>query len=416
MRFSLKIALRYLFSKKSTNAINIIAGISTLGIFVSAAALIIILSVFNGFESIVIQAYHPFTPDLKVSPVKGKSLAIDSTVLLQLRTLPGVENVVPVLEDKALLSYEDKQCIVTLKGVGETFAGQASLLDSAMIAGEPIVQEDTNNYALMGQGVVRALNVNVLQTFKPLTVYAPHTGSGSGLGMEGDFTRAEIYPSGSFSVQQEYDYQYVVVPLRFAAKVFRKKGYYSSLEVQADSSVSTNALRREVAGIMGDRFKVEDKYQQNEVLYKILNSERWSVYLILSFVALIAICNIIGSLTMLVIDKKKDIATLQALGSSMYRIRQIYLLEGIMIAFLGCMLGLIAGGLFAWLQQRYGFIAAVTDSTGARVNAYPVLLKVKDFVLVFSTVMGIAALASWLTVNYGLKQLGPLRESLTEPT
>lgn len=414
MSLALHIARRYLFSKKSTNAINIISGISGLGIFISSAALIIILSVFNGFEALVLDSYHSFTPDIKIIPKHGKTMLVDSSLLKQLNAVEGVAGVVQSLEEKALLNYNDQQCIASVKGLSPNFIQYNRGLDSSMIAGNLLLQADSINYALLGSGIRYGLSVNVETGFIPLAIYSPKKQLGTSINPIEEFNRMNIVPGGTFSVQQEFDSKYVLVPLRFARSLFGDPNGLSALEISINTAGEMQAVKEAVTALVaGKDMDVQDKYEQNEVLYKILNSERWAVYLILTFITIIAICNIMGSLTMLLIDKKKDIAIMQSMGASFSLIRSIYFLEGVLIATIASGAGLLAGGLFCFLQQQFGFITA-GNAQGTLVNAYPVLMHWKDFVLVILTVMGISGVATFIATQFGLSKLASIREQLAE--
>ncbi len=412
MRLAIRIAFRYLFSKKSTNAINIISGISGLGIFISSAALIIILSVFNGFEGLVLSAYDTFNPDIKISSKNAKTFAEDSVLITRLTALEGVTSVVQALEEKALISYNDRQCIATVKGFSANFIQHNRGLDSSMIAGECILQEDSENYALLGAGIRYVLSVNVETSYKPLTILFPRKGAFNSINPIEEFNQQAIYPAGAFSVQQEFDEQYVLVPLRFARTLFEKPAQLSAIEISTTSSSPIASVKKRIEELLPTgKYTVLDKYQQNELLYKILNSERWAVYAILTFIMLIAICNIIGSLTMLLIDKKKDIAILQSMGASYGLIRTIYWLEGLLIAGMAGIAGLAAGALFCYLQQRFGFIAA-GNAEGSLINAYPVLMQPADFFLVFATILGITAVATYGAIHFALRKLQSIAGTL----
>lgn len=414
MPLAFHIARRYLFSKKSTNAINIISGISGLGIFISSAALIIILSVFNGFEALVLASYHSFTPDIKVVPEHGKTMTVDSSLWKQLNDIQGVGGIVQSLEEKALLSYNDQQCIATVKGVSANFIHFNRGLDSSMSAGDLLLQEDSVNYALLGSGIRYALSVNIESGFIPLAIYSPKKQLGTSINPVEEFNRMNIMPTGAFSVQQEFDTKYVLVPLRFARSLFEESEGLSSLEISIRNAGEMQEVKEAIAErVVGMGMKVLDKYEQNEVLYKILNSERWAVYLILTFITIIAICNIMGSLTMLLIDKKKDIAIMQSMGADYGLIRSIYFLEGVLIAVIASGAGIVAGGLFCFLQQQFGFITA-GNAAGTLVNAYPVLMQWNDFVVVMLTVMTISGVATFIATRFGLSQLASIREQLAE--
>lgn len=414
MKFPFYIARRYLFSKKSTNAINIISGISVLGIFIGSGALLVILSVFNGFEGLILSLFNKFSSDIKIEVVEGKRFNPDAPVFDTLRRLPEIDFLVESLEEKALLRYEDSQHIVTLRGVSDSFL-ETHALDSLIAMGQMLLKEGDTNYAVIGSGVQAFLGLPVVKgRHAPVQVFTPKRArspaGGFSLIPSGDFNRAELYVSGVFAVQKDFDEQYAIVPLRFMRRLLQEPRDVSSLEIYLKPGTDTEAFKYKARSLLGDGFSVHNRHEQNPTLYKLLNSEKWAVYLILTFVLVIAICNIIGSLTMLVIDKKKDIAILFSMGADRSLVQQIFIAEGMLIALLGCLFGLLAGSAFCLLQQQFGLISMGQTSF---IEAYPVELRGMDFLLIFCTVFFIALIAAWFSTHQSLKSFGNVHDQLT---
>lgn len=403
MNFPFYIARRYLLAKKSTNAINIISAISVLGIFIGSAALIIILSVFNGFEGVVLSLYNSFTPQLKITPVNGKTFSADDPKLAFIKGINEISYCVETLEEKALLRYDRSQYIATVKGVNPAFM-ETGVLDTMIIRGEGVLEDGDQDFAIIGRGVEYALSLHLKGGIGAISMFSPKRKTvGFSLDPGQEFTQLDIFPSGVFSVQPEFDGQYVIVPLRFARQLFQQEKGISAMELHLQPGTNVESLQKKLQKNLGGDFVVKNRYQQNELLYKVLNSEKWAVYLILTFVLLIAICNIIGSLTMLVIDKRKDIEILKSMGAADSTIRRIFMIEGMMISLVGAVAGLILGGLFCWAQAQFGMISMGTGES-SMIHSYPVEMKVADFFLVAATVFVMAFIASWFTSKQGLKK------------
>lgn len=408
MNTPLYIAKRYLFSKKSVNAINFISGISILGVFVGSAALIIILSVFNGFEQMVLSMYNKFTPELLIEPAKGKTFDPNLPYLQSLKKDPRVAGFTEVLQEKALLRYGKSQYIGLVKGVSEDF-NQGNRLDSAIIDGSFMLRQGKENYAVIGSAVQAYLSVNIHDDFRDLEIFSPRKGVSSSINPADEFVLRTIHPAGVYEVQQQFDEQ-VLVPIRFARDLLGEEKEVSAIEINLKPGYPAEAVEKEIAQNLGEKFTVKNRNQQNQLLYKILTSEKWAVYLILTFVLIIAIFNIIGSLTMLVIDKKKDIAILNSMGAAPEMIRGIFFTEGMMISMIGCFAGMIAGLIFCLLQQKYGFIKM--NQPDMITDAYPVNLKWIDFVLVLITVSVISLIASYVSSRLSLKITSNIKEDL----
>jgi len=397
LNFPLYIARRYLVSKKSHNIINIISGISIAGVLICTAALIIVLSVFGGFERLVISLFNAFNPDLAITLNEGKTF--DSTMIPedQIRKIPGVKYLAEVIEENALVKYKDKQYIATIKGVGEDYAKMCGL-DTMMSEGKFMLQDGDRNFAVMGYGVAYYLGANLDDYVNPISIYVPRrTASFSG-GFSDAFNNEVIFPSGFFSVQQDFDIKYVILPLRYVKKLLEYDKQITGVEIGTVKGADVDRIQSQIAPLVGDKFRVKNRYQQQELLYKIMKSKKWAIFLILTFILIIATFNVIGSLSMLILDKKRDIAVLQCLGASQTKVKRIFLAEGLLVSFIGAAGGLILGGITCFLQQKFGFVKLGSANSTFVVSAYPVHMQVMDFIFVFVTVLLIGALATWYPV------------------
>ncbi|WP_169303285.1 FtsX-like permease family protein [Pedobacter cryophilus] len=408
MNTAFYIAKRYLFSKKSTNAINIISGISMLGVFVGSAALIIILSAFNGLETLVISLSNTLNPDLRIEPVKGKTFDPNNSILLSFKKNSAIANYTEVLQEKALLRYDGQQFIGQIKGVSADFLKNKEI-DSTLTQGLFLLEENGQNYAVIGSAVQYTLGVNINDHMRYLEIYSPNKRTSSGLSPSDEFVSRYLLPVGVFQSNQESDND-VIIPLNVARELLGESKNISTVEVILKNPEEAQKVKKDLQNKLGTSFIVKDRMQQNALLYKILNSEKWAVYLILTFVLLIATFNIVGSLTMLVIDKQKDIAVLNSLGADKTMIRQIFLFEGLMISFIGCVMGLLLGGIFCFLQIQYGFITMSQENMV--VSAYPITLKPMDFILVFFTVFVISFIASLISSRLSVKKFEQLKQAL----
>ncbi|MDZ7742129.1 MAG: FtsX-like permease family protein [Bacteroidota bacterium] len=397
MNFPLYIAKRYLISKKSHNIINIISGISVAGITIGTMALIIILSVFNGFENLVISLFNTFNPDLKIEIREGKTFTLDQLPSEKIKMLPGLVNFTEVVEDNALVQYNDKQHIVTIKGLGKSF--NSTSLDSMMVSGNFVLQNNGHDYAVLGAGVAYFLGVSISDFGKPLDVYVPSRTRAPSLSFENAFNQKKIMPAGVFSIQQDFDTKYVLVPIGFARELMEYRQEVSFVEVSIAEGADIQSIQQQVQKLAGDDFRVLNRFQQQELLYKIMRSEKWVSFLILTFILIIATFNLIGSLSMLILDKKKDIAVLHSMGASNRLIRKIFLLEGMMISLLGGFLGLFLGGIISWLQMEFGLIRLGSPGGSFVVDYYPVDMQFMDFLYIFITVSLIGFVSAWLPVK-----------------
>lgn len=396
MKFAYYIAKRYLVSKKSYNIINVITGVSVAGVTIGTLALIVVLSVFNGFEKVVSSLFNTFNPDIKITAAKGKTFEASTIDSSSIASLKGVAHYVEVVEENALLRNGERQHISSLKGVSHNFE-EVGAIDTMIVRGSMMLQRGKSDFAVMGYGVAYYLDININTLENAVSVYVPSKNSSS-VFLNRAFNAKKISPAGIFSIQQELDTKYVFVPLRFARDLIGYKDELTSVEIFLDKNADSKEIISEIENILGPDFKVQDRYQQEALLYKIMKSEKLAIYLILTFILIIATFNVIGSLSIIMIDKKQDISFLWNMGADKQMIRQIFYIEGMLISLIGAVAGLFLGFVIGWLQQTFGLIQL--DTTGSFVvQAYPVQMKLTDFLLVFSTVIVTGFLATIYPVN-----------------
>jgi len=401
VKLPLYIALRYLFAKKSRNAINVISSISVAGVTVGAMALIIVLSVFNGLETLVRSIFNTFDPDLKITPAEGKTFIPDSVSLNLLASVNGVACYSLCVEENALLRYGDRQFVATIKGVDGNYA-EVTGIDSSMWDGEFILRSDQGRqFAVPGIGVANYLGMRV-NFITPLNIYVPKRTGSVDLDPENAFIRNYIFPSGIYQVEQEFDSKYVFVPVDFARELLEYKSEVTSLEIKFEEGAREADVQRDVTKIFREGYIVQNKYEQQEIFYKVMRSERIAIFFILTLILIIASFSIIGSLTMLIIEKERDIGILRSLGADNMLIRKIFIFEGWLISIIGAVAGIILGFLICWIQQKYGIVTLQSDSL--IVNAYPVEMKVRDFIIVPLTVLLIGFWAAWYPVRFLTKK------------
>lgn len=391
------IARRYLISKKSHNIINLISGISMVGVAVGTAALIIVLSVFNGFESVVKSLFSVFDPDIEITIAQGKTFHNTDIDAARIRALPGVISYTEVVEENALLHYKKQQYLATIKGVDSLYQVN-SPIDSLLVTGEMMLQKDSLDFAIPGYGIAYFLNLDMNAPDNLISVYIPkRKGSITGLPQE-SFQSDYIRPVAIFSVQQDFDDKYMIVPLRFARRMLDYTDEVTGIEIRLDKNADAGNIQEKIAAAIGPGFRVQNRFQQQEVLYKIMKSEKWAVFLILTFILIVASFNVIGSLTMLILDKQKDIGILRSLGAKDATIKQIFFFEGLLISLSGAFAGLILGLLVCVLQQKFGLIK-LQGGGSFIINAYPVKLIATDFIYVFLTIVLIGTAAAWYPVK-----------------
>ncbi len=392
MNTSLYIARRYFFSKSFRNVINIISGIAVTGVAVGSMALIVVLSVFNGFEDIILSLVNAFNPDLKVTVREGKVFHMNDMPMDEISKIPGLVHYTQVVEDNALFRYEEQQHVGVVKGVDSTYINMTPL-DTMLLEGKFRLQQNGTNYGVLGQGVAYYLGVRLNNFMTPLTVFVPRRDATPGtINPMAAFNQRNIYPSGVFGIQPEIDEHYIIIPLELARELYNYEDEVTALEIAVADNANSEQIAERLREILGPEFEVSNRIQQQQVLYRILRSEKWMTFLILSFILIIATFNVIGSLTLIILDKRKDIAILFSMGAGKKLIKQIFMLEGMLVSFTGAVAGLLLGGIIAFVQQEFGIIGMGGGETFI-IDAYPVKVKLMDFVSVFVVVM----LIGWLT-------------------
>ena len=409
MNTSIYIAGRYLFSRKKMHAINIISGISMLGVFVGSAALVIILCAFNGLEDVILSLYSNFTPEIQVQPKQGKTFDPNTAYFNALHRDPKLFSFTEVLEEKALIRYGTTgEFIGTIRGVSDEFLKNKAL-DSTIEKGSFTLKDSGHDLAVIGATVQSKLSVNIHDQLSPLQVYTPKRNASASADPLSEFEVRYIYPSGIFNIQQDFN-SLIITPISFMRDLLNEPKNVSEIDLNYKKGTNLEAVQSDLQDKIGSTFIIKNRIEQNADLYKTLNYERWSIYMILTFVLIIAIFNIIGSLTMLVIDKQKDIAILTSLGANKRLIQGIFFFEGMMISFIGCIAGMVVGFIFCVLQQQFAFIKFGDNLTA--IDAYPIGFKAFDFVLVFLTVGSISAIASGISARLSIKRLGEIKEEL----
>lgn len=397
------IARRYLFAKKSHRVVNIISTISLFGFCIGTAALVIVLSVFNGFEGLITGMYNQFDPDLKITPVKGKTMILSGEIEEYLKQNTDIISYSEVLEELAFIRYNGRQKTAIIKGVNENYH-KVTGIDSLMYQGEFKLKRGDTNGAVLGVGLAHTLGAGI-KFINALEVNAPkRKGNISISNPENSFSREYFFPMGFFAMYQpEIDNQYMIIDLKKAQDLFQYENEISALEIHLENYNTLARTQKELKATFGDSYLIEDRIEQQSDLYKMLSMEKWMSSFIIIFILIIAIFNIVGTLSMLIIEKKSDIKTLQSIGADNSFIRTIFYAEGSMVAFIGALLGMVLGITACVLQQQFGII---TLGSGGQyiVNAYPVELLPKDLIFVFITVTIIGSISVYFPVKYICKR------------
>lgn len=402
------IARRYLFSKKSTNAINVISIISMVGVAVATMALVIVLSVFNGFHDLVASFFTNFDPQLEVVPVKGKVAAADDAVFMKIRQLPEVDMVSECVQDQALAFYNGQQAMVNIMGVDDNFARMTRIQKILYGDGDFSLQAANLEYGVPGIRLAQTLGMGA-RWDGFLKIYAPQR-EGQLTDMaspaDGFVTDSLISPGVDFAVNQaKYDRDYLITSIAFARRLFFRQGMVSKLMVKLKPGTDLDAAKRKIKNLAEGRFNVLDRFEQHADTFRIMQVEKVLAYLFLSFILVVACFNIIGSLSMLIIEKKKDVQTLRNLGATDRTLTRVFLFEGRMISALGAVVGILLGLLLCWLQQEFGLVPMGDSSGTFVVNAYPVSVHYSDVLIVFITVLAVGWAAAWYPVRYMSRRL-----------
>lgn len=407
MNFSFYIAKRYLFSKKSHHAINIISGISVCGVALATLALVCTLSVFNGFQDMVATFFTAFDPELKITVAKGKTFDSENEHIKAIREIPEIAVFTETLEENAMVQYKGRQTMAVIKGVQDNF-DKLTAIDSILYgAGKFVLHDSIVEYGIMGVELVSTLGTGI-QFLEPLEVYAPKHGTKVNMGNPASsFNQEYLFSPGAVFIvnQKKYDGSYILTSLAFARNLFDYKTDVSAIELKLKPNADISAVKEKIRKIVGPEFLVKDRYEQQADVFKIMEIEKLISYIFLTFILMIACFNVIGSLSMLIIDKKEDVQTLRNLGASDKLISRIFLFEGRMISAAGAVIGIFLGLLLCFIQQEFGIISLGGTHGSFVVDAYPVSVHLLDVVLVFVTVLIVGFLSVWYPVRYLSKKL-----------
>ena len=398
MNFPFYIAKRYLFSKKSHNIINIISLVSVVGVTIGTLALIVVLSVFNGFEDLVKSLFNTFNPDLQITVKEGKTFDAHQVSRDKISQIPGVVSFTEVVEENALLKYNSEQYIVTLKGVSDDYLHN-NPLDTMLFDGDFILKNGNIDLTIMGYLVAYNLGIKINDYSNPVYAYVPRRTKKGLTTLDQSFNSGALVPSAVFSVQQEIDTKYVIVPIDFTRKLLEYENEVTAIEIRLQPETDTDDIQDQIQNIIGEQFIVKTRFQQQELLYKIMRSEKWAIFFILTFIIIIATFNVVGTLYMLILDKRKDIAILFSMGANEKKIKRIFLAEGLMITLTGALTGLFIGYILCVIQINFGLIKLGSDADAFIIPYYPVKIMLMDFVAVFGIVSVIGLAAAWYPVK-----------------
>lgn len=407
MNLPFYIARRYLFSKKKHNAINIISGISVCGVALATLALVCTLSVFNGFQDMVAGFFTAFDPELKITIREGKVFEPQGAAFQEVRSLPEIGVWTETLEENAMVQYKDRQAMAIIKGVEDNFEELTSIDSLLYGAGEFILYDSIVDYGVLGVELISELGTG-LQFVDPLQVYAPKRNVRVNMANpSASFNRDYLFSPGVVFVvnQQKYDARYILTSLSFARNLFNYDTEVSAVELKLKPGADVTAVQRKIARILGDEFVVLDRYEQQADVFRIMEIEKFISYLFLTFILAIACFNVIGSLSMLILDKREDVETLRNLGADDRLIARIFLFEGRLISLFGALSGIVLGLLLCYIQQRFGIISLGGGNGSFIVDAYPVSVHVTDVVLIFITVITVGFLSVWYPVHYLTRRL-----------
>ncbi len=402
MQLPLFFARRYLVSKKSLNIINVISFIAIIGIAFGTAALFVILSVFNGFENVIKNSVNNFNPDLKVVLKKGKKFKITDSLRDILNNEKNIAAYSFVIEENAIAEFQHKQAIITLLGVEDNFK-QITGIDTCLYSGNFFLKRGPYHFTVIGYGIASVLGV-AANSIAPITIWTPSNTSANTLNFNNAFNSAPVYVSGIFSIQEDYDNKYIITDYDLAAELLNYQNYANTIYIKVFSKVNIDEEKKSLQKKLGENFKVENRYEQNKLLYKMMNTEHWLLFAILSFILFVSSFNIIGSIIMLIVEKQKDIATLFSLGATVKLIRKIFLTEGFLISLIGAIIGLFIGISLAYIQQKYGIITLPSQDAFI-ISVYPVKIKIGDIFLVLFTVLAIGYILSIYPVRYITKKV-----------
>lgn len=404
MKLPLFIAQRYLLAKKSHNLINIVTWISIVSVAVAAFAMIFVLSIFNGFNVVISDNIHKMSADLQITSVKGKTLNVNDFPFDKIKDIKNVELVLPTITEDALFRNQDKQQIGQIKGVPAEYY-TVERIDKSIVKSGRFGTDADVDFAIPGVGMAYYLGINPNNPFTMIQVYVPRRGNASSFSLENSFNTGQLFVNQSFATNQDIDETTILAPYEWLSELIEYEGLASDVEIFVNQSSNVNKIKKEIKKILGPDYNVHDQYEQQSTLYKMMKSEKLAVYLILVFILVMATFNVIGSLSMLIIEKKKDTATLRAMGGDNSLIRSIFLNEGTIIAVVGGIIGLILGIVAVLLQQYVGIIRLGDGSGSYIVDYYPVSLQMQDVLIVLATITVIGGIAAFTTVRVSMKNL-----------
>ncbi len=403
MHLPFYIARRYLYAKKTHNAINIITLVTMMGLAVGAMAMVIVMSVTNGLEKLIIAQFNAFHADLEITPAEGKTFSLQSFPLQEIHQIPGVQHIGEILEEQGMIVYRDRQHLVRFRGVDRKY-DRISGIDTLIVKGEYRIEEDERYFLVLGNGIYSVLNASVHDHLHPLELFVPRRGRTTGMHPSQAFRSSTNFARGVFAVQAEFDMEYVLLPIALMRQLLEYDDEVTQLAISIERNHNHSRVQRSMQEVVGTDYIVKDRMQQQDFLYKVMRSEKWAIFFILAFILVIAAFNIVGSLTMLVLEKRRDITILRSLGASKKLIERVFLLEGMLISMGGAMAGITLGGFITWLQMRFGLVTIQAEGMFI-IDAYPVVLKVSDMALVACTVFLIGWLASLIPLKNIWKSL-----------
>ena len=399
------IAKRYLLAKKSHNLINIVTWISIISICVATFAMIFVLSVFNGFNVVISDMIHQLSPDLNISTVKGKTINLKDFPLDKIKDINGVDYVFPTITEDVLFKNSNKQQIGQIKGVPNDYNKISRIKGTILNDSTFNISNNNINFGIPGAGMAYYLGINVYHPYSSIQVFVPKRGNASSFSLENSFNTSRLFVTNVFSTQQEVDETMVLAPFTWLSDLMEYDSLASNVEIFIKDKGQLNKIKKEIKSILGDNYKVYDQYEQQETLYKMMKSEKLAVYLILTFILIMGTFNMIGTLSLLIIDKRKDISVLRAMGADNTLVKKIFINEGLLISVVGGLLGLLLGIVAVLIQQQFGIISLGNSDGNYVIDAYPVALQITDIVLVFVTITIIGCIASFFTANKSIKNM-----------
>lgn len=403
MKLALKIAFRYLFSKKSTNAINIISIVSMVGMGLGTFAMIILLSVFNGFETLVLDLQNSFYSDIEIQISKGKTFKPHKELLSKISSTSSIEDYSFILEENAYLKYKKKERIATVKGVDQNFYN-VSRIEKSIAAGNSKLIENGINYAILGSGIDYYLGTDIKRPIDPIRISIPKKKKTTAIVASQLLNTGSVMPGGVFLIQSEFDNKYMIIPLELMRKITKTKEEISSIEIRISETATLAKVKKQLLEKLGKDYTITTRNEQDKALYKAMKAEKWAVFAILGLIMFIISFNIVGSLSMISIEKKQDISILRAMGLKRKTIKFIFILQGVLGSIIGATIGLLLGLTILFAQKIFGFISLPSDGAFV-IDSYPVYIEINDILLSFLMVVVISLIASYYPAKKASEQI-----------